>query len=105
MAGVAINPATPACAVEPLIGLADLILVMTVNPGWGGQGFISETLPKIESIRRMAPEVDIEVDGGVDPRVLQLVKSAGANVFVVGSWLARQTVLGEGMKELKGLCG
>lgn len=104
-AGIAINPGTPACAVEPLLEVADMVLVMTVNPGWGGQEMISTCLEKVRQIREWAPEMTIEVDGGIDPETLPLAKEAGANLFVVGSWLQKQASLSAGMKILQGLCG
>ena len=86
-AGVAINPGTPAAAVEPLLDLVNLVLVMSVNPGFGGQSFIPSAC---ETIRRIAAltagrEVDIEVDGGITPQTARLAAQAGANVFVAGS--------------------
>lgn len=103
-AGVAINPGTPVTQVEPLIGLVDLILVMTVNPGWGGQCFIESGLDKVRKLRALDSSIDIEVDGGIDPETLPLAKAAGANLFVVGNWLAKQASLTAGMKELNRLC-
>ena len=80
---------TPATALLPYIDLIDLVLVMTVEPGFGGQKFMHDQLPKIELIREMLnqvnPECDLEVDGGVDPNTAPLVKKAGANVLVAGS--------------------
>lgn len=102
-AGVAINPGTPVEVVLPLLDRADLVLVMTVNPGWGGQAFIPETLEKIRAIRALRPELAIEVDGGIDPRTLPIVKAAGADVFVVGSYLAKAENLGEAVSGLQGL--
>ncbi len=86
-AGVAINPGTPPAAVEPLLDLADLVLVMSVNPGFGGQGFIASAC---ETIRRVAAmtagrDIDIEVDGGITPETAPLAVRAGANVLVAGS--------------------
>ena len=87
--GLAINPGTPAVAVEPLLNLVDLILVMTVNPGFGGQAFLPETLPKIRQLRtwldQVNPEARIEVDGGISAATLPQVAAAGAQVFVAGS--------------------
>lgn len=103
-AGIAINPGTPAVMVEPLLGLVDLVLVMTVNPGWGGQKFIEPCLEKVRAIRSIDKIVKIEVDGGVDPVTLPKAREAGADIFVVGSWLARQASITEGMKELASLC-
>lgn len=87
--GLSIKPKTPATALLPYIDLVDLILVMTVEPGFGGQKFMHDQLPKIELIREILnqvnPDCDIEVDGGVDPTTAPLVKKAGANVLVAGS--------------------
>ena len=88
-AGIAINPATHENAVEYLLDDADMVLVMSVNPGFGGQKFIDSALRKIESIRNMAVkrglELDIEVDGGVNEKTAKLCRDAGANVLVAGS--------------------
>ena len=93
-AGVAINPATPAEAISEVLGYVDLILVMTVNPGFGGQQFIAEALPKIGTIRRMIaerglPDVPIQVDGGIGPETAPVAAAAGATVFVAGSSVFR----------------
>jgi ribulose-phosphate 3-epimerase len=86
---VVLNPATPASAIEPVLGLVDQVLVMSVNPGFGGQKFIPETLPKIRQIRKWIDAsrrpVDIVVDGGVGPDTVERVAAHGANVFVMGS--------------------
>ncbi|WP_405176400.1 ribulose-phosphate 3-epimerase [Paenibacillus sp. FSL H8-0261] len=88
-AGVAINPGTPASAVREVLEDVDMILVMTVNPGFGGQAFIPNTLRKITQIREWANEVNpdllIEVDGGVSEATASLVVSAGADVLVAGN--------------------
>lgn len=88
-AGIALNPATPAKMLDYLIGEIDLVLVMSVNPGFGGQGFITSQLRKIEAVRKMIDkgghDVLIEVDGGVDPETARLCVAAGANVLVAGS--------------------
>ena len=87
--GVALNPATPVSAVEPVIGDVDLVLVMSVNPGFGGQAFIASQLKKIEALRRMIDasgrEIMLEVDGGVNPSTVRDVVAAGADVLVAGS--------------------
>ena len=87
--GVTIKPKTPAGAVAPYLGLVDLVLVMTVDPGFGGQSFMHDQLPKIAAVRKMldesCPECELEVDGGVDAVTAKLVKEAGANVLVAGS--------------------
>ncbi|WP_116598006.1 ribulose-phosphate 3-epimerase [Primorskyibacter marinus] len=86
-AGVALNPGTPASAVETLLDLADMVLVMTVNPGFGGQKFIHNQVEKIKTIRNMIGdrEIHIQIDGGVDPTTAPLVAAAGADVLVAGS--------------------
>lgn len=99
-AGIAINPGTPAEALSSVIHDIDLALVMTVNPGWGGQSFIASTLDKIRFIRSQRADLDIQVDGGIDPQTLPTVIAAGANVFVVGSYLLRAPSLEEGVKSI-----
>jgi ribulose-phosphate 3-epimerase len=88
-AGVAINPATPANVLEEIITDVDLVLVMTVNPGFGGQKFIDSTLPKIRRVRELIdsrhPACELEVDGGVDDTTAARVVGAGARVLVAGS--------------------
>src|SRR5205807_2749912 len=86
-AGVTLNPGTPESTVEHLIDIVDLILVMSVNPGFGGQAFIPAVVEKIRRLRAMAVgrPIDIEVDGGITPDTAPLVASAGANVLVAGS--------------------
>lgn len=103
-AGIAINPGTPAEAVRGVVDFVDHVLVMTVNPGWGGQRFIGSALEKVRQVRTWAPDIDIEVDGGVDPDTLPLARTAGANVFVVGNYLTKQADLRAGMRELNALC-
>jgi ribulose-phosphate 3-epimerase len=88
-AGVAINPATPACMLEEILQDVDQVLVMTVNPGFGHQQFLHSTLAKISRVRRLIdrikPECDLEVDGGIDRQTASLCMEAGANVVVAGS--------------------
>ena len=88
-AGVAINPATPASLLSEVIGNVELVLVMTVNPGFGGQEFIMETLPKIREVRRQIEQkgldCEVEVDGGINIETAPLVVEAGADVLVAGS--------------------
>lgn len=103
--GIAINPGTPVDAVLPLLGVVDLVLVMTVNPGWGGQKFIPSCLDKVRRLRSESPDLLIEVDGGVDPKTIRIARDAGANVFVVGSYLARAPDLSAAITELIGICG
>lgn len=88
-AGCALNPSTPLCVIEHVLGDIDQVLVMTVNPGFGGQAFIESMLPKIEAVREMAEkagaDIDIAVDGGIDAETAARVARAGANVLVAGS--------------------
>jgi ribulose-phosphate 3-epimerase len=87
--GLAANPDTPFDAVEPYLDKVDLVLCMTVFPGFGGQAFMAEVLPKVEQVRRALDErrlaVDLEVDGGIDRDTAPRARAAGANVFVAGS--------------------
>jgi ribulose-phosphate 3-epimerase len=93
MAGVALNPGTPPGAIVEVLHLVDLVLVMTVNPGFGGQQFISAMLPKIEALAAAVEERGlpalIEVDGGIDERTAPLVVRAGARVLVAGTSVFR----------------
>jgi ribulose-phosphate 3-epimerase len=85
--GVTMNPGTLADAVEPVIDLVDLILVMSVNPGFGGQKFIPEAIEKVRTLRALAAgrPIDIEIDGGITPETATEAARAGANAFVAGS--------------------
>ena len=88
-AGVVLKPGTPASAVLPFLDACDLVLVMTVEPGFGGQKFMMDMLPKIQAVRQyidaLHPECELEVDGGVDEKTAPLCIAAGANVLVAGS--------------------
>jgi ribulose-phosphate 3-epimerase len=86
-AGAAINPGTPAEAVAPVLDLVDIVLLMTVNPGFGGQRFIEPVCEKIARVRQMIEgrDIDIEVDGGVTAETAPLAARAGANILVAGS--------------------
>lgn len=86
-AGISLNPATPASAIEFVLDKVDLVLVMTVNPGFGGQSFITGQLEKIRRIKAMigARPIELEVDGGVNPETAEACVAAGANVLVAGT--------------------
>lgn len=88
-AGVSFNPGTPITALEHIVDLVDLVLVMTVNPGFGGQTFIDTQIPKIQTIRdiidRSGRGIDLEVDGGINQETAKLAIAAGANVLVAGT--------------------
>lgn len=94
-AGVALNPATPVSAVAHVLDLVDLVLVMTVNPGFGGQSYIAAMEPKIQELRALldarglADTVNIEVDGGIGPATIAGAAAAGANVLIAGTALYR----------------
>ena len=88
-AGVVINPGTPVSFIEPVLSSVDMVLVMTVNPGFGGQDFIPETLKKIEELNQYRQDHNLEfliqVDGGINDETIQLCHKAGTDVFVAGS--------------------
>ena len=86
-AGVAINPATDIAFLDNIYEKLDLILVMTVNPGFGGQKFLNQMLEKIRKIRNKFPDIDIQVDGGINDETAKLVIEAGANILVAGSYV------------------
>jgi ribulose-phosphate 3-epimerase len=93
---VVINPGTPVEAIKNVLNLVDQVLVMTVNPGFGGQAFLPETMSKIRELvaLREANQLnfDIEVDGGIDDKTIQMAREAGANVFVAGSYVFKGDV-------------
>ncbi len=86
-AGVALNPSTPASAIEYVLDLIDMVVVMTVNPGFGGQKFIHSQIEKVVQIRKMIGDrnINIEIDGGITPQTGPLMAAAGANILVAGS--------------------
>lgn len=90
-AGVTLNPSTPVCALEDVIGDVDLVLIMSVNPGFGGQKFIENTIAKVKRLRRMISESGshalIEVDGGVNAQTAPRLAEAGVDVLVSGSYI------------------
>jgi ribulose-phosphate 3-epimerase len=103
-AGIAINPGTTAELVLPMLDFVDVVLVMTVNPGWGGQSFIPQCLEKVRQIRSLNQKIDIEVDGGIDTETIKLAHAAGANVFVTGSFLAEAESPAKGLQALRQAC-
>jgi ribulose-phosphate 3-epimerase len=102
-AGVALNPGTPASAIAHVLDRVDLVLIMTVNPGFGGQAFIKAMLAKISEVREMTKgrNIDIEVDGGITIETAPLVVKAGANVLVAGSAVFKGADYGANIKELR----
>lgn len=102
-AGVSLNPSTPESVLEYVLEKVDLILVMTVNPGFGGQSFIAEQCQKIARIRQMigARPIDLQVDGGVNPDTAGAVAEAGANVLVAGSGVFKGGAYAENIKAIR----
>lgn len=99
---LAVKPGTPVEEVFPLLPLCDMVLVMTVEPGYGGQAFIPETLDKIRALRSFAgAELDIEVDGGINAKTAPLVREAGANVLVAGTGLFKAEDMAQANAALK----
>ena len=105
-AGVVLKPGTPAEAVLPFLEKADLILVMTVEPGFGGQKFMADMMPKVSAIRKLIdqrnPGCELEVDGGVDPVTARVCVEAGADVLVAGSAVYRTEDIPGRIAELRG---
>ncbi len=107
-AAVALNPSTPIDAVAHVLDLVEMVLIMTVNPGWGGQAYIASMEPKITALRALIDtqghDVDIEVDGGIGPATISGAAAAGANVLVAGSALYQDPEgLEHAVTELRGL--
>ncbi|MGG3913187.1 ribulose-phosphate 3-epimerase [Bacillus sp. es.034] len=104
-AGVVLNPGTPAESIRPVLQDVDMVLLMTVNPGFGGQSFIPSVVPKIKQIREWAnevnPSLEIEVDGGINPETAAVCAEAGADVFVAGSAIYNKSDRGAAIEELK----
>ena len=102
--GLAINPETPVDVALPYLDCADEALCMTVHPGYGGQAFIADVLPKIRALRERAPALDIMVDGGVNGETALLAAEAGANAFVAGSYLFAQADMAAAVAEMRAAC-
>lgn len=104
-AGVALNPATSESSIDYVLELCDLVLVMSVNPGFGGQKFIDRVLPKIERLRHAADDrglnLDIEVDGGVSPETAPAICRAGANVLVAGSAVFSKPDIARAIRDIR----
>ena len=105
-AGVVLNPATPVVHIQHIIQDVDMVLLMTVNPGFGGQKFISSVLPKIAEVKRLAdelnPHLEIEIDGGVNEETAKLCIEQGANVLVAGSAVYNQADRSEAIRKIRG---
>jgi len=105
-AGVVLNPATPVESIQHIISDIDMVLLMSVNPGFGGQTFIPEVLPKIRKVKEMAEQkglsLEIEIDGGVNPETARQCIEAGANVLVAGSAVYNQEDYKQAISQLRG---
>ena len=105
-AGIVLKPKTPAEAALPFIREVDMVLVMTVEPGFGGQSFMADMMPKVEAVRAMIdrenPACELEVDGGVDRNTAPLCVAAGANVLVAGSAVYKSADIPACIRELRG---
>ncbi|QOY34421.1 ribulose-phosphate 3-epimerase [Anaerobacillus isosaccharinicus] len=105
-AGVVLNPATPVDTIQHIIDDVDMVLLMTVNPGFGGQKFIKQVLPKIYAVSEMSKSkglsIDIEVDGGVNVETAKLCIEAGANVLVAGNAVYSEKDRGQAIKAIRG---
>lgn len=86
-AGVAINPATPLYTIEAILPELDLVLIMSVNPGFGGQEFIQSVLPKVQALRKKAPKINIAIDGGINDKTAKMAVKAGVNILVAGAYI------------------
>ena len=102
--GLAINPGTPIDVFLPVADLLDLALVMTVNPGWGGQSLIGSCLQKVRDLRSHLPHIPIEVDGGVDNNTISTAYQSGATHFVVGSYMLRESSFEEAFSKMRDAC-
>ena len=104
-AGVVLNPSTPVVSVEEALQFADYVLVMSVNPGFGGQKFIPQSIDKVKRLRRMIEErqlnVRIEIDGGIDRKNIETVVAAGAEIIVAGSAIFNTPDAEAAVKELR----
>jgi ribulose-phosphate 3-epimerase len=105
LAGLALNPGTPVSAASELGEAADLLLCMTVNPGWGGQPFIGSSPEKVARLREAAPAPVIEVDGGIDPETAGSVAEAGATLFVAGSAVFKAPDPGQAFRDIAAAAG
>ena len=84
-AAISIKPNTSLDKIKKYLDFVDMVLIMTVEPGWAGQKFVESTMPKVSELRKMKPEIDIEVDGGINPYTARIAYDSGANVFVAGT--------------------
>ena len=100
-AGLVLKPGTPAQAVKEYLPDCDLVLIMTVEPGFGGQAFMADMMPKVRAIKSWAPQMTVEVDGGINKETIRLCAESGADVAVAGTSVFRAPDAGKMMEELK----
>lgn len=105
LAGLALNPATPAVAAQDVAGLADILLCMSVNPGWGGQRFIGASPSKVRALRALDDSPVVEIDGGIDPETAPAAAEAGTDLFVAGSAIFGQPDPGEAYRAIAEAAG
>lgn len=99
--GMAVKPNTPISALDPFFDKIDQVLVMTVEPGFGGQSFMGDMMSKVTAVRTHYPNMDIQVDGGIDLKNIETVSSAGANMIVAGSSIFKAPVPAETIASMK----
>ena len=99
--GISINPLTPLNKIKPYLNDVDMVLIMSVNPGYSGQKFIPDVLPKIMELRKLKPDMDIEIDGGINTETIKEAVDAGANVIVAGSSIFGKEDKMKAIKELR----
>ena len=102
MAEVVLNPDTPLSEITSALGLVDQVLIMSVFPGFAGQSFIPDVLDKVRELRTMEPDLDIQIDGGINPETAILAREAGANVLVAGSAIFKADNYGKMIREIRG---
>lgn len=100
-AGLALNPETSVNKIKPYLKMIDQVTVMTVHPGFMGRKFVKNAINKIKNIRKLNKHIDIEVDGGINPDTIKLASKAGANLFVVGSYMQNSKDIRKSIRELK----
>ncbi len=99
--GIGVKPKTNVDVILPYVEKADMILIMTVEPGFGGQKFMADMMPKVEKIRELFPEMDIEVDGGVGPSNIEVAAQAGANMIVSGTAIVKSKDPKKSIRDLR----
>lgn len=99
-AAISIKPKTPLDKIKKYLGIVDMVLIMTVEPGYAGQKFIDSTMPKVRELRKLKPKLDIEVDGGINPYTARIAFDSGANVFVAGTSIFGKNDRVDAIKEI-----